>query len=196
MSPRNKSKYSRSVGRKNSLAQKIHSLLAIDNGESGIIIAVAVLTGLRDKEILYLYNEEICQNGIGTCSCHKLHVYEDKRRGVVLVEINWITSSSKCYFTMLPAKLWKAFRSLPSCNEGDIKVAGKIMQTTTKVKFSDLRGIFYRVMARTTDKDYLDILSGDAEPKAALYMLLFKLDNIVAYYVKAWKNFGIVTPNI
>jgi len=188
MSPRIVSKNNISYAKNTNLAQKIHSLLAIDNGESGIIIAVAVFTGLRAEEIVYIYNEQVCQNDIGVCGCRRLHVFQNKSKGIVAVEINWITSRSRCYITMMPAKIWENFRSLPCCNESDVAAAGKLIQTIAKVKLSDLREIFYHVMTQTMTDNDLNILSGRAAPAAAKYALLSKLDNMVTRYVKAWKG--------
>ena len=58
--------------------------------------------------MLYVYNKDICPDKSG-CSCSKLHVIE-KPNGVSVVLIQWHRGHKKCYFTLVPTKVFKAFK--------------------------------------------------------------------------------------
>ena len=76
-----------------------------------------LFSGLREDEIIYIHNTEICNNVEG-CSRNKLHVI-DKSNGVSIIVVNW------CYFTILPTKIWQEFRKVADV---DIDAAHQIVK--------------------------------------------------------------------
>jgi hypothetical protein len=55
-----------------------HYLVAIP-GEIGLTVKVGLYSGLRQEEIIYLHNTDICNNLSG-CNCNKLHVIKKPKR--------------------------------------------------------------------------------------------------------------------
>ena len=178
--------------KKEQLDEKVQQLMAIQ-GESGLTAKVALLSGLRKKEMIYAYCQEICDN-VSCCGCHKLHII-DKRNGLVIVSLNWIRNDvHRCYFAILPMMLWQQFRSLPAFNEGDIKAADKLVSKAAGIKFSDIRSIFGQVMRGTMNTRQVEILIGAASQSAARSSFVLGIDEMSRCYVLAWEKAGVILP--
>src|SRR2546430_13449988 len=103
------------------------------------MIKVGLFSGLREDEIIYIHNTEICDN-LGGCNCNKLHVI-DKSNGVTIIVIDWFRAHKKCYFTILPIKIWQEFRKVANFNDVDIDVAHQITKKIASIMFVGLRKI-------------------------------------------------------
>ena len=170
----------------NFIAEKIKLLMAIP-GDVGFTIKVGLYSGLREDELVYCYSMEMCNNQ-GGCTCSKLHVV-NKANGMTVVVINWFRGHKKCYFTILPTKVWQYFRGLAAFNEIDIETAHKICKKTAGVKFMDLRKIHYNVMCRVMEMNEADILVGRAKSVAAKHYAMYEIDKMSEKYKEGWKKF-------
>jgi hypothetical protein len=173
------------------LVERIQQLMTIDN-EHGLVVKVALLSGLSRKEMVYAFCEEVCDNP-SCIGCKKLHVI-NKRNGMSIIAINWIQSGKRCYFTMLPTILWQQFRGLPAFNECNIKAADKITNKSARIKFSVIRSIFYQVMSDTMNSEQLGILIGSASHSAARNYLILAIDDMIRSYILAWERAGLILP--
>jgi intergrase/recombinase len=175
------------------LVEKIQLLMAFE-GEPGLAVKVALLSGLRMEEMVYAFCEEICDNSSCCISCKKLHVIT-KRNGMAVLSLNWVQSNKRqCYFTMFPTILWQQFRSLPAFNESNIKTADKIVKKSIGVKFAEIRVIFHQVLSATMNPDQLDILAGTASASAARNCLMLGIDEMSTCYVLVWEKAGVILP--
>lgn len=105
------------------IINKLNCLMAIP-GHIGFIVRVGVFTGLREEELYYIYNKEICDNELG-CKCDKLHVINLDNK-MTIIGINWIRANKKAFVTILPTSIWKDFRNLPRFDRSDIIAAHSI----------------------------------------------------------------------
>jgi intergrase/recombinase len=129
-------------------------------------------------------------NNLGGCNCNKLHVI-DKSNGVTIIVINWFRAHKKCYFTILPTKIWREFRKVANFNDVDIDVAHQITKKIASIMFVGLRKIHYNVMTRIMDMNEADILAGRAKSVSARHYAIYELDRISNAYAQAWANFGV-----
>jgi intergrase/recombinase len=166
----------------NFVAEKIKLLTAIP-GDVGFTIRVGLYSGLREDELVYCYSMEICNQG--GCSCNKLHVV-NKSNGMTVVVINWFRGHKKCYFTIMPTKIWQQFRSLHAFSDIDIETAHKICKRNANVKFMDLRKIHYNVMCRVMEMNEADILVGRAKSVAAKHYAMYEIDKMAERYAEGW----------
>jgi len=172
----------------NFIEQKLKKLLAIQ-GDFGLIVRMGLYSGLREAELVYVHDMEICANQ-GGCKCYKLHVI-NKQNGLSIVLINWFRAHKKCYFTILPTQIWSRFRDLPTFDMGNIEIAHSMTKKVAAVKFMDLRKIHYNVMCRVMEMNEADILVGRAKSVAAQHYAMYELDNMAEEYNQAWTKFGI-----
>ena len=172
----------------NFVVNKIKHLMTIQ-GEIGLTVKVGLFSGLREDVIIYIHNTEICNN-LGGCNCNKLHVI-DKSNGVSIIVVNWFRAHKKCYFTILPTKIWQEFRNVVNFNDVDIEVAHQIVKKIAGVMFVGLRKIHYNVMTRMMDMNEADILAGRAKSVSARHYAIYELDRISNAYAKAWASFGV-----
>lgn len=93
----------------NYLEEKLKKILEL-NGDLGLIIKFGLYSGLREDEMVYIYDKDICPDKTG-CGCDKLHVI-DKPNGNSIVLIQWHRGHKKCYFIIVPTALFKEFRNL------------------------------------------------------------------------------------
>jgi hypothetical protein len=171
----------------NYVQEKVTKLLSIQ-GDIGLTVKVGLFSGLREEEIVYLHNQELCQN-LGGCECPKLHAFS-KPNGLTIVVVNWFRSHKKCYFTILPTRVWNSFRAVPGFSSADIQIAHKVTKKTADVKYIELRKIHYNVMRRTMDMNEADVLAGRAKSVSAKHYVLYQLDKLVEAYEMAWRKFG------
>ena len=172
----------------NFVANKIRDLLAIQ-GDIGLTIKVGLFSGLREDEIIYMHNKEICTN-LGGCSCNKMHVV-NKSNGLTVVVINWFRGHKKCYFTILPTAIWEQFRNISNFTDVDIDVAHKLTKKIANIMFVELRKLHYNVMRRVMDMNEADILAGRAKSVSAKHYAMYELDKLTEDYGQAWDKFGV-----
>src|SRR5215208_1821940 len=178
----------------NFVSNKVKTLLAIQ-GDLGLTIKVGLFSGLREDEIIFMHNKEICNN-LGGCSCNnKLHVIT-KSNGLDVVAINWFRGHKKCYFTILPTTIWERFRGLSNFNHEDIDIAHKLTKKKANLMFVELRKIHYNVMRRVMDVNEADILAGRAKSVSAKHYAMYELDKMTEAYKEAWQRFGVNTDEL
>ncbi|HEX2557917.1 MAG TPA: hypothetical protein VHK86_06310 [Nitrososphaera sp.] len=177
--------------REEKLVEKIHQLMAVD-GQAGLAAKVCMLAGLTESEVLYCFNQEICDNS--GCSCHKLHII-NKRNGMTIIVINWTRDHGRrIYFALMPSLLWERFRELTAFNESDIRSASKATKEAAGIELADTCKLFYAVMKKTMSDEQIDILSGKAAPAAAKCCILFGIDQLVRCYLDGWERVGVILP--
>jgi intergrase/recombinase len=174
----------------NYLQNKLKLLLEC-KGDIGTILKYALFSGLREEELVYVYNKPICQNLSG-CICQNLHVLNKPNRTSVIL-IQWHRGHKKCYFTIVPTKLWEEFRSLPSfAYNPHIKSAHAYIKTKdATLTFMWLRKAHYNVMCRTMKPFEANILAGRAKTVDAKHYAMYELDLMSSNYINTWSKFGI-----
>jgi intergrase/recombinase len=160
-------------------------------GHIGFIVRVGLFTGLREEELYYIYNKEICNNELG-CKCDNLHVIHLDNK-MTIIGINWIRANKKAFVTILPTMIWKDFRNLPKFDRSDIIAAHSITKRDGEILYVGLRKIHYNVMRfkDIMNSDEADALAGRAKTTSAQHYVLHDLKLFSDKYVKAWNNFGI-----
>jgi intergrase/recombinase len=177
----------------NYVVNKVKDLVAIP-GEIGLTVKVGLYSGLRQEEIIYLHNTDIC-NDLSGCSCNKLHVIK-KPNGLTVVIMNLFRGHKKCYFTILPTLIFEQFRKAANFDKGALDVAHKLTKRITNVKFVELRKIHYNVMSRVMDMNEADILAGRAKSVSARHYALYELDRLTDAYHHGWQKLGIVISDM
>jgi intergrase/recombinase len=174
----------------NYLEEKIRSVLQLQ-GEIGIIVRFAMFSGLREDELVHIHKKEVCSNLSG-CSCERLHVIE-KPNGLSIILIQWYRGHKKCYFSIVPTSLWKAFRSLQFFNYSPhIKSAHSYLKAKDKdLHFMWLRKAHYNIMCRSMKPFEANILAGRAKTVDAKHYAMYELDAMSKNYAEAWRKFGI-----
>jgi intergrase/recombinase len=172
----------------NYVVNKVKDLMAIP-GEIGLTVKVGLYSGLRQEEIIYLHNTDICNNLSG-CSCNKLHLIKKSNRLTVVI-MNLFRGHKKCYFTILPTLIFEQFRKTPNFDKGALDVAHKLTKRIVDVKFVELRKIHYNVMSRVMDMNEADILAGRAKSVSARHYALYELDSLTDAYIQGWQRLGI-----
>jgi intergrase/recombinase len=176
----------------NYLQTKINSLMAIP-GEIGFTVRMGLFTGLREEELYYIHDREICYNELG-CKCNNLHpINIDCSSGITIIGINWIRGNKKAFVTILPTKMWEQFRRITKFDRHDIVAAHSITKRDADILYMGLRKIHYNVMRfkDTMTADEADALAGRAKTVAAQHYVLHDLRLFADKYVKAWNNIGL-----
>jgi len=172
------------------LQTKIKALTEIP-GDIGFTVRIGMLTGLREEELYYIHDREICLNELG-CKCKNLHPIE-MENGLTIVGINWMRGNKKVFVTILPTTMWKKFRILPKFDRYDIMAAHSIVKRDAQILYIGLRKIHYNVM-RYDDimtADEADALAGRAKTISAQHYVLHDLKSFTNKYAKAWARFGL-----
>jgi hypothetical protein len=172
------------------IRSKLRQLMRVE-GDAGISIKVALLTGLREDEILYCFNQEICEHPL--CDCTKLHL-ASKSNGITIVFVNWIRKGKRCYFILLPTGLWTRFRGLVYYGASDIGASQEILKTMN-LTFLKLRRLNHDILSSSMNMNEMDVLIGRVDRIEAQY-LLEDIDALIAKYVRAWQRFGLILPVI
>ncbi len=161
------------------------------NGEIGLIVKFGLFSGLREDELIYVYGKQICTNLSG-CVCEKLHVME-KPNGISIILVQWHRGHKKCYFTVVPTELFKAFRNLESFSyKAHIRSAHSYIKTKDEtLNFMWLRKAHYNVMCRTMKPFEANILAGRAKTVDAKHYAIYELDSMTNKYVEAWSKYRI-----
>jgi hypothetical protein len=175
----------------NYLQSKIKTLLAIP-GEIGFTVKIGLFTGLREEELYYVHDKQICKNELG-CKCNNIHPIEVDNFGITIVGINWIRGNKKVFVTILPTKMWEQFRKLAKFDRHDIVAAHSITKRDADILYMGLRKIHYNIMRfkDTMTSDEADALAGRAKTVSAQHYVLHDLRLLADKYVKAWNNFGV-----
>jgi intergrase/recombinase len=174
----------------NYLEEKIRMVLQLQ-GEIGLIVRFAMYSGLREDELTYIHKKEVCPNLSG-CSCERLHVIE-KSNGLSIILVQWYRGHKKCYFSIVPTSLWKAFRGLHFFDYNPhIKSAHSYLKAKDKdLHFMWLRKAHYNVMSRTMKPFEANILAGRAKTVDAKHYAMYELDAMSKSYAEAWRKIGI-----
>ena len=85
---------------------------------SGFIARFGLLSSLREQDILYIKEKEICSNGY-VCNCDNLHTV-DCKNGLTIIAIGWTRGNKKALATIIPTKYWVKFRVLQKFDYTDI----------------------------------------------------------------------------
>lgn len=165
------------------------------NGEIGLIVKFGLFSGLREDEMVYVYDKPICNNLSG-CYCNNLHVLQ-KPNGISIILIQWHRGHKKCYFTITPTSLFEDFKSLTSFSYSPhIKSAHSYIKTKdATLNFMWLRKAHYNVMCRTMKPFEANILAGRAKTVDAKHYAMYELDLMSKSYVESWSKFGINMNN-
>jgi intergrase/recombinase len=161
------------------------------NGEIGLIVKFGLFSGLREDEMVYVYNKPTCTDLSG-CNCDNLHVLQ-KPNSISIVLIQWHRGHKKCYFTIVPTSIFQEFKSLPSFSYNlHIKSAHSYIKTKDAIlNFMWLRKAHYNVMCRTMKPFEANILAGRAKTVDAKHYAMYELDHMSNRYVESWSKFGI-----
>ena len=174
----------------NYLENKLKLLFEM-NGDIGLIVKFGLFSGLREDEMVYVYNKTVCNNLSG-CVCEKIHVL-DKPNGTSIVLIQWHRGHKKCYFTIVPTEIFKAFKELPSfAYNPHIKSAHSYIKTKDQIlNFMWLRKAHYNVMCRTMKPFEANVLAGRAKTVDAKHYAMYELDSMSNNYVEAWTKYRV-----
>jgi hypothetical protein len=112
-------------------------------GEIGFIARLGLLSGLREQELIYIKEREVCINGYG-CDCEKLHVVNCKKNEMTIIAIGWTRGNKKALATILPIKYWEKLRALPKFDYTDIAATHKIMKRDVGIAYkqNDIHSLF------------------------------------------------------
>ncbi len=172
------------------LQTKLKALMSIP-GEIGFTVRVGLFTGLREEELYYIHDGEICANELG-CKCKNLHPIK-LDNGMTIIGINWVRGNKKAFVTILPTRMWQQFRTIIKFDRSDIMAAHNITKRDAEILYMGLRKIHYNVM-RFNDgmnADEADALAGRAKTVSAQHYILHDLKSFTDKYIKSWSNFGI-----
>jgi hypothetical protein len=78
----------------NFIKEKIKKIFDMP-GEIGFIARFSLLCVLREREIIYIQDKEICSNGYG-CNCDSLHKVDCKNR-LTIIAIGWIRGNKEAF---------------------------------------------------------------------------------------------------
>jgi intergrase/recombinase len=177
----------------NYLEERLKQLFSIGEGEISTIIKFGMFSGLREDEMIHVYNKNICPDLSG-CTCTKLHVI-DKPNGVSVVLIQWHRGHKKCYFTLVPTAILKVFKAMDAFEyRPHIRSAHEYMKVKTKddkITFMWLRKAHYNVMCRVMKPFEANVLAGRAKSVDAKHYAMYELNEMSEKYAEAWKKFNI-----
>ena len=165
-------------------------LATFSKGELAVLIRFFLFTGLRGEEISYVHQKPICPKLAG-CSCENLHVV-NKSNGISVIVINRIMGQKRCYFTIVPSKLWQEFRALTKADYELRKFAHLQIKEAMngEMTLMDLRKVNYNINVRSEMKEMgVEVLAGRAKTVSARHYLLNELDELADQYAKAWEKF-------
>ena len=160
-------------------------------GEIGFVTKMGLMTGLRERELIYIKDKPVCTIGYG-CDCENLHVVHCNN-GMTIIAIGWTRGNKKALATILPTIYWIRFRKLPKFDYCEIVAAHKIMKRDVGIPFVALRKIHYNVMRfkETLAVDEAEVLAGRFRSISGKHYVLHDPVKLTNKYVTAWQNFGI-----
>ena len=161
-------------------------------GEIGFIARLGLLAGLREQELIYIKEKQVCNDGYG-CDCEKLHLVNCKRNEMTIIAIGWTRGNKKALATILPTNYWEKLRNMPKFDYTDIAATHKIMKRDVGIAYIAMRKIHYNVMRfrDTVSLDEAEVLAGRFKSVSARYYVLHDPEKLTDKYVTAWSNFGI-----
>jgi hypothetical protein len=153
------------------IEEKVKKIITLP-GEIGFIARLGLLSGLREQELIYIKEKQVCNNGYG-CDCEKLHTVDCKRNEMTIIAIGWTRGNKKALATILPTKYWEKLHNMPKFDYTDIAATHKIMKRDVGIAYIAMRKIHYNVM-RFRDTVYLDeeVLAGRFKSVSAGYYVL------------------------
>lgn len=160
-------------------------------GDIGFTVRLGLLSGLREQELIYIKNREVCNNGYG-CDCDKLHIVNCTNE-MSIIAIGWTRGNKKALATILPTGYWNRLRSLHKFDYNDIAAAHKIMKRDVGIAYMAMRKIHYNVMRfkETLAVDEAEVLAGRFRSVSGRYYVLHDPQKLTDKYVAAWLNFDI-----
>ena len=126
------------------IEEKVKKIISLP-GEIGFIARLGLLSGLREQELIYIKEKQVCNDGYG-CDCEKLHLVNCKRNEMTIIAIGWTRGNKKALATILPTKYWEKLRALPKFDYTDIAATHKIMKRDVGIAYIAMRKIHYNVM--------------------------------------------------
>lgn len=172
------------------LQKMVQALLSVGEGDIGTIIRFGMYSGLREDEMINVYQRPICKDKSG-CACSKLHVI-DKPNGMSIILIQWHRGNKKCYFTIVPTQVFKDFKALEDFKyRPHITSAHEYMKVRTKddkITFMWLRKAHYNVMCRVMKPFEANILAGRAKSVDAKHYAMYELNEMSEKYAEAWNK--------
>ena len=170
--------------------EKISKIMRIP-GDIGFTCRIGLFSGLRESEISYIKQKEICSQSFG-CQCDKLHVASCKN-GLSVIAINWTRGQKKALATILPTQYWEKLRSLQRFDYYDIQAAHKILKRETGIAYIVLRKIHYNVIRfkNAFEVDEAEVLAGRFKSVSARHYVLNDPEKLSGKYISAWQNFGV-----
>jgi intergrase/recombinase len=177
------------------IEEKIKKIFEIP-GEIGFTIRIGLLSGLREQELIYIKQKEVCNDGYG-CDCEKLHIVNCKNE-MTIIAIGWTRGNKKALATIIPTKYWNKLRTQPKFDYYDISAAHKIMKRDVGIPYIAMRKIHYNVMRfrDTVSVDEAEVLAGRFKSVSARYYVLHDPAKLTDKYITAWMNYGIGISNI
>jgi intergrase/recombinase len=177
------------------IEEKVKKIFEIPGG-IGFTIKIGLLSGLREQELIYVKQREVCSNGYG-CDCDRLHTVNCKN-GMTIIAIGWTRGNKKALATIIPTKLWNNLRTLPKFDYYDIAAAHKIMKRDVGIPYIAMRKIHYNVMRfrDTVSVDEAEVLAGRFKSVSARYYVMHDPQKLTEKYITAWMNFAINLSNI
>ena len=179
----------------NFIEEKVKKIFEMP-GEIGFIARFGLLSGLREQEIIYIKEKEICNNGYG-CNCDSLHKV-DCRNGLTIIAIGWTRGNKKALATIIPTQYWEKFRTLQKFDYTDIAATHKIMKRDVGIAYIAMRKIHYNVMRfrDTLTVDEAEVLAGRFNSVSGRHYVLHDPEKLAEKYMNAWKNFGVTTNQL
>ena len=157
--------------------------------EIGFIAKFGLLSGLREQEIIYIKEKEICNNGYG-CGCDSLHQV-DCKKGLTIIAIGWTRGNKKTLATIIPTHYWEKFRVLQKFDYTDISPTHKIMKRDVSIAYIAMRKIHYNVMRfrDTLSVDEAEVLAGRFSSVSGRHYGLHDPEKLAEKYANAWNKF-------
>jgi intergrase/recombinase len=173
------------------IEEKVKKIISLP-GEIGFIARLGLLSGLREQELIYIKEKQVCNNGYG-CDCEKLHLVNCKRNKMTVIAIGWTRGNKKALATILPTKYWEKLRNMAKFDYTDIAATHKIMKRDVGIAYIAMRKIHYNVMRfrDTVSLDEAEVLAGRFKSVSARYYVLHDPEKLTDKYITAWSNFGI-----
>ena len=159
--------------------------------EIDFISRFGLLCGLREQEIIYIKEKEICSNGYG-CDCDSLHKV-DCKIGLTIIAIGWTRGNKKALATIIPRYYWEKVRVLQKFDYANIAATHKIMKRDIGIAYIAMRKIHYNVI-RFKDSlsvDEAEVLAGRFTSVSGRHYVLHDPEKLAEKYKIAWNNFGI-----
>jgi len=87
------------------IEEKVKKIIMLP-GEIGFIARLGLLSGLREQELIYIKEKQVCNDGYG-CDCEKLHLVNCKRNEMTIIAIKCTRGTKKTLAKILTTKYWE-----------------------------------------------------------------------------------------